>query len=225
MSFDLSVWREETPITASVAGEKYRQFCDGMPNGETDPRVADFLTGLRARFPDLKDDLESSPWNSDPWVGSDHVILTAAWSRADEIEAVVKRLAAEHELVLYNPQEEIVRNPPVLLSLPGQTLSMCDGSALHKPAGAALREALHTLSPRNWFAILDVAEQVYVQVGLGPNAGLDEGVYSLEHRDGSPERHRRHVTTDLEAVIAAFEAVAANEPDWTERLTWEPLTF
>lgn len=227
MSFDLAVWREEAPITASAAQEKYLRFCDGMLDGEADPRVAAFVTDVAALFPYLKDDTESSPWSCDPWIGPDHIIMTIQYSRAGEVESAAGHLATEHGLVYYDPQRYSVRNPPALLSRPGPMLTMCDGSALHEPAASALSEALRTLSARNWFAILEVADQVYVQVGLGPKAGIGnaEGAYSLEHRDGSPERHRRHVTTDLDVVIGAFQALAAGEEGWTGRLSWEPVAY
>ncbi|KAB2344300.1 hypothetical protein [Actinomadura rudentiformis] len=227
MSFDLAVWYEDAPITASAGLEKYRVFCDGYLDDGQNGRIVAFLADLASRFPGLKDDPEDSPWSVEPWVGHDHVLLNIRYPRAGEVEGVVRELAAEHELVLFNPQVATVRNPPRLTSLPGPTLTMCDGSVLKQPGGEALTAALRTLSDRNWFAILEIKDQTYVQVGLGPNAGLGgaSGVYSLEHRDGSPERHRRHLATDLDDVIAAFVGLAADEPGWADRLTWEPVVF
>jgi hypothetical protein len=43
--------------------------------------------------------------------GIDHVFMNISWSASDEVIEVIHRLAAEHILVLYDPQDDTVYLP------------------------------------------------------------------------------------------------------------------
>jgi hypothetical protein len=117
MSFDLGVWREDGPVTAESAGDKYEQFAEQEPpDGEPDPQVAAFYQEITGRFPELHDladeDVDSSPWMDDLDLSPDGLFMRIAFSRTEEMAPYVIELAAKHGLVCYDPQEEAVHNPP-----------------------------------------------------------------------------------------------------------------
>jgi hypothetical protein len=47
------------------------------------------------------------------------------------------------------------------------------------------------------------------------------GELIVEHRDGSPDRHRRVVVTDLRLVVTAFQQYARGDGAWRTALPWE----
>ncbi|MGW2251656.1 DUF6891 domain-containing protein [Kitasatospora sp. NPDC001660] len=59
---------------------------------------------------------------------------------------------------------------------------------------------------------------IYIQV-----RHTEGGDYSLEHRDGSAERHFEVRLDDPGAVIAAMLGWARREPGWGDGLDWKPL--
>jgi hypothetical protein len=75
----------------------------------------------------------------------------------------------------------------------------------------------------NWFAWLERADGTYVQLGLGVNAGVPDGRYSLEHRDGSTERHVRVVIADLDVAVTAFRAFAIGDESWRTDHSWTEI--
>ncbi|WP_285577339.1 hypothetical protein [Actinoallomurus iriomotensis] len=116
VSFELGVWREDGPVTAEDAGDRYEQVAEQEPpGGEPDQQVAAFHQELTSRFPDL-DDLpdedDSSPWMDYLDLSADGVFMKIAFSRVEEMVPYVIELAAEHGLVCYDPQEHVVHNPP-----------------------------------------------------------------------------------------------------------------
>ncbi|MFC8491115.1 DUF6891 domain-containing protein [Streptomyces sp. NPDC057235] len=60
----------------------------------------------------------------------------------------------------------------------------------------------------------DVFAQVWHETG---------GDYTLEHRDGAPDRHFQVVTGGPEAVAAAMTGWARGEAGWDDGLSWSPL--
>ncbi|WP_380280781.1 hypothetical protein [Kitasatospora purpeofusca] len=59
---------------------------------------------------------------------------------------------------------------------------------------------------------------VYVQVWHE-----EGGEYTLEHRDGGPDKHFQALLDGPEPVITAMTAWARREPGWGEGLEWEAL--
>ena len=127
MSFDLGVWHSTRVLSADAADAVYQAVCEGadLPrDGSIAPsaRVASFIAELNARFPDLDSlndaDVDASPWASGIENSDQHAIFNIWWSAAKRMLAELQSLAANHELVLYDPQAEIVYNPPSLHSFP-----------------------------------------------------------------------------------------------------------
>jgi hypothetical protein len=72
--------------------------------GEVDERIAAFYEELRTRFPP---DSPDSPWMAALDVGIDHVIMNLSWSaRSTPAIEVIQDLAAEHRLVIFDPQSQ-----------------------------------------------------------------------------------------------------------------------
>lgn len=50
---------------------------------------------------------------------------------------------------------------------------------------------------------------------------LEGGVFVVEHREGSPDRHFRAVASSKQEVHAAFVAWAQDDATWRTALAWE----
>lgn len=229
MSFDLAVWPESAVITAEEATRKYDAILGREPDSlPADPRAAAFLYELTARYPNLSDlpveELEDSPWSTDPAVSGEAVVMTMSWSTADAAVLHVRELAERHELVLYDPQRRAVHSPPSLRDASMSVLTACDGSRIENPDSARIEAALGRLSPENWFAILERGDH-YVQVGWGEQAGTRPPSVVLEHREGSPDRHFRAEVAGLAGVVRAFTGFAADDDAWRREFAWERMEF
>jgi hypothetical protein len=123
MSFDLGVWHSQRALDAATAEKAYIAICEGeAPPAEAaitaSPSIANFLAELSERFPDLdslpEDAVGDSPWSSGFEHSDSCAIFNVQWPRAGELLETMRSLAAKHGLVLYDPQESEVHNPPHL---------------------------------------------------------------------------------------------------------------
>ena len=117
MSFDLSVWYSSRPVEPSEGGPFHVALCEGERGRvEPSPHVHQFVQELTARYPQIDDvpeeRVDDCPWSIAFDQSDGHVMMSIAWSRAEEMLAVVRDLAAKHRLVCYDPQENVVYNPP-----------------------------------------------------------------------------------------------------------------
>lgn len=226
MSFDLHAWFEPGPITAAEATRKYDLLREGDATGlvAPGPRMEAFGAALLERFPALEslddDAFDGSPWAISPEVSDVCISMSIVWSKVTRVLPVIHRLAAEHDLVYYDPQARTVHNSIHRHSSPALRLEMCDGSIIDDPDAQPLRAELDRLSEQNWHAVLEAQPQWYIQVGLGPGAGAPAGRYVLERRDGSTDRHYRHAFADHERVVTAFQDFAAGDRTWFQQLQW-----
>ncbi|MFF3558875.1 hypothetical protein ACFYXS_02365 [Streptomyces sp. NPDC002574] len=223
MSFDLAVWHEPVRVSSAAAAEKYARLCEGDHTGVAGaPEVGAFHRELTAEFPESDAD-EASPWASGPHVGNSHVIMAMSWSRAGEVAPRVRELADRHGLVCFDPQAEVVRLPRALRGPRPLDLELCAGLPVADPDRDVLERAVRNLSDDNWYLVLDEGDGRFVQVGLGPAAGVGDDEFAVEHRDGAPDRHERCVVRDREAVVAAVLGFAAGDASWKTGLPWERL--
>ena len=76
--------------------------------GELDERIVGFYEQLRSRFPDEGPRAGYSPWMMMPLTtGIDHVIMHLSWSpQSDAAVTAIMGLAAEHRLVVWDPQSQ-----------------------------------------------------------------------------------------------------------------------
>lgn len=123
MSFDLAVWYSPRALDPAAADAVYQALAEGVnpPRGAPiagDPRVAAFRAALASRYPDLdavpEAELDGSPWACGPEGSDRYVIMNLRWSAEDAVLHVIAGLAAEHGLVLYDPQGPEVHLPPGL---------------------------------------------------------------------------------------------------------------
>lgn len=80
-----------------------------------DQRVASFYAELTAYYPDQGSAVhrEDSPWASTPLhMATDHLEMRLSDTCDDEVLLAVERLAAEHGLLLLDPQDGSVYPPP-----------------------------------------------------------------------------------------------------------------
>jgi hypothetical protein len=81
--------------------------------GDLDHRIVAFYEAIRAVHPDSPPYDDATPWSSMPLgIGIDHVFMNIRWSTDHTVVALIQRLAAEHGLVLYDPQDDTVYLPP-----------------------------------------------------------------------------------------------------------------
>ena len=113
MSFDLVVWAlEDRASSADVraAHELCRQgeHIDAAP----DPRLVLFYRAVVASYPD-RAPAPASPWEVAPLHrAADHIEMRLKESCADQVLLDIERLAAEHRLILFDPQDGSVYPPP-----------------------------------------------------------------------------------------------------------------
>jgi hypothetical protein len=122
MTFDLGIWNAKRALDAATADAVYQAVCEGgaAPAGalEASPRMAAFMAALAARYPGLDSlpeaAIDESPWSSGFEYSDAHAIFNIRWSRAEPMLAELREPAGSHQLVLYDPQENRVYNPPHL---------------------------------------------------------------------------------------------------------------
>jgi hypothetical protein len=103
VSFDLAVLAMDAAEQARAMAARCRRSA-AHAEGEVDDRIAAFYEALVTRFPPGSPD---SPWMAAVDAGIDHVIMNLSWSeRSTPVIEAIQDLAAEHRLVLFDPQSE-----------------------------------------------------------------------------------------------------------------------
>jgi hypothetical protein len=117
MSFDLTVLA--TALDASddeirVQALRCAAWLD-HPEGDLDARIVAFYEALREVYPDSgpASRREESPWADSPLgVGIDHVTVSLRGGDTGDAIGTILDLAARHDLVVFDPQDETVISPP-----------------------------------------------------------------------------------------------------------------
>lgn len=124
MSYDLYVWPIDSPIGFAQAKVILDAWFDEDHNADAtprEPRLAAFATDLQARFPAMfptEADWERGwqPSLGDPVFeineGPHHTFLGIGFSSVARVGSAVQAIAAEHDLVVVDPQAEAVILPP-----------------------------------------------------------------------------------------------------------------
>jgi hypothetical protein len=114
MSFDLAVVAAE-PGADEATARAVIDRCYSLPHveGELDERVVGFYEELQAIYPDHPPYDPDAPWALMPLdTGVDHVFMNISYSADDAVIEAIERLAAQHGLVIYDPQGDAVYLPP-----------------------------------------------------------------------------------------------------------------
>lgn len=110
MSFDLFVFEPRRNVSLPEAVDLYRGLggnarAEAVANLVAGPRIDAFYEALTKLFPELGDsDDDASPFACAIERAAGAIVLAIVFSRADEVQAVVERLAAEHGLYVLDPQ-------------------------------------------------------------------------------------------------------------------------
>jgi hypothetical protein len=228
VSFDLFVWHEESPITATQARTKLKRW-DGGAAGVflAHPAVGQFYDALLDRFPPLESLSEADAdrlgvWSVTPERSETIVVVCGIWSRAEEVGAAVQMLAEQHGLVCYEPGDHVLK-PNAPGYRPAFTLAVEHLSVVPDPDDRRLEWAAGRLGADNTYMILERADGWFVQVGYGPARGVPAGTYALEHQEGSLDRHYRCQTTDRLEVAKFLREFRTGDETWKRRHVWRPL--
>jgi hypothetical protein len=117
MSFDLGVWYSQKRIPNEEAAELYARLCDGDTSGVVPhPAIDAFYAELTSKHPEIDTATEEKIDDDCPWSckldhSSSHVITSCVWPKATYVYELVRDLARNHGLVLYDPQSEEVIYP------------------------------------------------------------------------------------------------------------------
>src|SRR5215469_14575903 len=86
-----------------------------------------------------EDDLGSCPWACSLDVAGDHVIMAIQLEQSAELVPKVLTLAAQHELVCFDPQATKVHLPPHLSAMKAAAASVACGTASEKGSPSDLQ--------------------------------------------------------------------------------------
>jgi hypothetical protein len=92
-----------------------------------------------------------------------------------------------------------------------------NGRRVPNPTDAQIEAAVTALPRGSALVLHEAREDHYAQTRLRP-----EGVYQLEHRNGSADEHYQTRTVSAERVTAALTAWRHGDPTWTDAFTWQP---
>jgi hypothetical protein len=117
---DLTVWYQAEPILFDDAEVMIREHYEGDTSSFTpDERLGLFFAALMKRFPVLESLVDHEferlgVWSMTPDASDVSISVTISWQRAEEVLDFVIDLAAAHELLVYNGQQNAIVLPPRL---------------------------------------------------------------------------------------------------------------
>ena len=120
MAFYLAIWSARDVLSNRDAAKYYAALLEGKAPQTFDEAVYAFSCALSRHFPDLEsiadEDLEESPWASASELSGSHMIVALRPERYAAAFPVILRLAEEHGLVCFDPQNTKVHLPSRLLN-------------------------------------------------------------------------------------------------------------
>jgi hypothetical protein len=119
MSLYLGVWNSPTAISDDEAAARYFVLnSEKSVEPEFDAHVYTFYCRLIRLYPEVEmlpeDDLDSCPWACGLDVTGDHVIMAIQPEQSEKVVPQILALAAQEELVCFDPQSGKVHLPPML---------------------------------------------------------------------------------------------------------------
>ncbi|MGI5144943.1 hypothetical protein ACQEVC_00850 [Plantactinospora sp. CA-294935] len=116
MSFDLIVWALGPGAGAEDVRAAHRRCRQGVHvGGKPEPRISAFHRAIIAGYPDRPG--PGTPWAVTPLhLAVDHVEMNLDESCPDQVLLDIERLAAQHGLMLLDPQDGSVYPPPTPVS-------------------------------------------------------------------------------------------------------------
>jgi hypothetical protein len=119
LSYDLAVRHTAQRLSDADASKSYGDLCDSNVEGvAANPAIEAFYDELTARHPEIDDIPEEEIDNTDlcPWsIAFDRspgrLIMPCVWSKAEYVDGLIRELAAEHGLAVFDPQQDKVTYP------------------------------------------------------------------------------------------------------------------
>lgn len=114
MSYDMAVWVGKRPADEGEAEEQYEEVMELLEEDDETPpseAIVAYARALADRYPD-EPGAPGNPWRTMPILADavgDVLTVNIDWDRAEEVASYMGRLAAEHGLVCYDPQEGALR--------------------------------------------------------------------------------------------------------------------
>ncbi|MGC4744952.1 hypothetical protein ACLQ28_04720 [Micromonospora sp. DT201] len=120
MSYDLAVWEGDRPADNAAALTTFKALYERyIAEGQIPPtpRIRAYVEALLERWIDLTedDDEERSPWSTGPLINEASgpvIYFPMVYSRCQEVSAGAARIAADHDLVCFDPQLGLLRPAP-----------------------------------------------------------------------------------------------------------------
>jgi hypothetical protein len=119
MSYYLGVWNSLTALSDSEAAARYLVLSGAKSaEREFDAHVYTFYCRLTSLYPEVEmvpeDELSSCPWACSIDIAGDHAIMAIQPGLSETVVPQVLALAAQDELVCFDPQARKVHLPPHL---------------------------------------------------------------------------------------------------------------
>lgn len=117
MSHDFAFWDSDEPLENEEAGEIYTALAETGVSERTrpSPKIALLAQEIASRWPVPSRGQEDEwPLASPPDVSETHLIVCLVPSRLWDVWPLLGQFAKEHELVMYDPQQQHVFLPPKL---------------------------------------------------------------------------------------------------------------
>jgi hypothetical protein len=113
MSYDFAFWYTDEPLENEEAGEIYLALAEegGHQRVEPSPKIALLAQEIARLWPDRPGHEDDWPLAAPPDVSESHVILCIVPSRLWDVWPVVGKFAQDHELTMYDPQQQNVFLP------------------------------------------------------------------------------------------------------------------
>jgi hypothetical protein len=121
MSYDLAVWEGERPADDAAALDQFivltSRYLENHEAAPPTPAIQAFVAAMLERWVDLSSELpgDDSPFAAGPLIGeaSGPIIYFALrYSAADDVSAAAARIAASHDLICFDPQQDRLRPGP-----------------------------------------------------------------------------------------------------------------
>ncbi len=230
MSFDLLVLAthglDATAVRERIASVMTDvESADDRQPPSPDAGITAFLAEITGLYPTDGDDPDQVPWSITPGITApDWLYLCVSWSRAQELSEVVRRVAAEHGLSVYDPQSDVVVHRAAERA-PALRATTERGDTIDDPSEDALFMLFEDVERgRSGYLIVDALTDetghTYAQTSRNK-----DGSYAVEYRAGSAERHFGTTAPDMRSAHALITGWAFDVDGWRESATWERIEF
>ncbi len=143
--------------------------------------------------------------------------IAAPYDAIGHVRALLFELATPQGYAIYDPQLNWLIDPTGRINV-----AVTHGGAGEFPylTEKLARQWVPELSEPNPYLIVERGDQVYIQTYRD-----EPGLYTVEYRDGGPDRHFGTRITDGDRVAQLIWDWAAGERARLDALDWEPVSF